>query len=480
MKQKNITYFILLFIICTSCKKSFLDVNTQKEPTLQGYVKDLNTLEHYFNGIYRTLGGFYESGIGAAYPELVADNLKTNNSKVLIPAYTWSQQTTESMGLVMDEGSVNATGLWSGAGYYLIRACDFVLEEISKYRSENPSKADLIKGESLALRAMIHFRILNIFAQPYNYTSDASHDGIPYITSSDITLGYARETVKAVYEKVIADFEEAITLLPEQASDIRRINRTAVKGLLARVYLFKEDYAKAKQQAEEVISLFPIMSVPQGYPNAIFKNLPASQTESLFQIRPIDVTLFLNIYLRYEEATYFEATKDIADILTENPNDIRQNWISKSGNRFLVRKFPTGVAIENPAINFEECAYYPSVIRTSELVLTASEAAAKLNEEDVARKYLNEIRRRSDNTASPIIASGAELMDSIYKERRKELCFEGWRLYDLQRWKAGIHRKDVDPNYQHAKDLNFPSDKAIAPIPIQEIRYAGLKPNPGY
>jgi endonuclease III len=479
-----ITLSLLAFC---SCKKDFLDVNTQRLLTRQGYVKDLSTLEHFHNGIYLLLSRDYEKGIGSAYPELVADNLKPVDDmgrQALIAHYTWSQQSVLSDDEVMNEQSVTSNGLWRNSSYAIIRSCNFVIEEVGKYRTENPEKADRLKGEALAIRAMIHFRLVNIFAQPYNYSTNASHPGVPYITSSDITSPYKRNSVKEVYDKVSEELTESLNLIPATITDIRKINREAVKGLLARTYLFSQQYRLAKQLSEEILTRNPILSIEKGYPDAVFKHLPMGQTESLFQLTPInlgtDNSYFLNLFLQFEPTTMFLPTKDIADILIENPNDIRKNWVVQSGTGFIAKKFPLGVAQEKPEISLPETSYYPCIVRSSELLLTAAEAAAKLSEEDIARDHLNSIRKRADPSAIPVIATGPALLDSIYKERRKELCFEGWRLYDLQRWNLGIHRKDVHPSYASFKDLNYPNDRSIAPIPYEEITYAGLIPNPGY
>ncbi|WP_315816497.1 RagB/SusD family nutrient uptake outer membrane protein [Paraflavitalea speifideaquila] len=72
--------------------------------------------------------------------------------------------------------------------------------------------------------------------------------------------------------------------------------------------------------------------------------------------------------------------------------------------------------------------YYPPIIRSSEMYLTAAEASAKINDDNTAKFYLNAIRKRADPTIADITATGNALIDSIYKERRKELCFEGFRM----------------------------------------------------
>ncbi len=76
-------------------------------------------------------------------------------------------------------------------------------------------------------------------------------------------------------------------------------------------------------------------------------------------------------------------------------------------------------------------------------------------------------------------ATGEALRDSLYKERRKELAFEGGRMFDLQRWHLPVQRTDVASGTT-ATNLPFPSNKAIAPIPIQDVKIEGIKQNIDY
>jgi hypothetical protein len=197
----------------------------------------------------------------------------------------------------------------------------------------------------------------------------------------------------------------------------------------------------------------------------------------LFQITPVTsgdaFSEFAGIYFAIN---YYRATSDIATILKSNSNDIRNTWVSPSGSNWKVSKFPSGVAgglAYDPLVD-----YYVPVIRSSEMFLAAAEACAKTNDVATAQLYLNAIRKRADSTTPDITPTGTALLDSIYKERRKELCFEGFRMWDLQRWKLGVQRTDVLPSYQTI--LPYPSNKAIAPIPGQDVKLMGLQQNPSY
>lgn len=470
---------MVVLMLLLSCTKNFLDVDNNAALFRQNYVKDLKSLKEFLNGIYSKNGEFLEFYTSSAYPEIVSDNLKPADlSGRLANHYLWNQSASpeESERPAGSVGNRTMNGFWL-SGYRLIRACDFVIEEIGKYRNENPVLADEMVGQAYAMRAYLHFKMVNIFAQTYTFTSDGSHPGIPYIMTSDISKSYSRQSVAEVYEFMITDIKAALQLLPITTTDTRFMNRLAAQALLSRIYLFKEDYAKAREVALEVTAKVPLLSISKGYPNDLFKLKNDGNTETLFQISPIPAfAIFLGRYLGTQA---FVGTSDLASILREDPNDIRSSWISQSGTKWIISKFPAGAAPEIvPALSPSTASYYIPALRTSELYLNIAESAMKLGDENMARAYLNSVRKRANPNAREINESGIALMDLIVRERRKELCIEGLRMGDLQRWKLGVQRGDTADDA--AKNLPFGSDKSIAPIPPQDVTTMGIPQNMGY
>lgn len=472
MKQSKYLFLVMIFVVTLlSCNKNFLEVPDNGYVNRQSYVKDLNSMQDYMNGIHVLLSTSYGIHSTTAYPELIADNLKSIWS--LNVHYNWSQ-VPDSRTPVSISTSMNP--VWMDF-YKIIRSCNFVIEDIDKYASEGIDKSKILRGQAYAIRAFLHFELSNIFAQSYKFTQDASHPGIPYITTSDITSGYRRQAVSEVYDNIITDLKEAISLLPPDASDIRFMNSSAAKAILARVYLFKEDFINAKDISVGLIATHPLMNTVDGYPADMFKNKPPVQTEILFQLTPVykdgAISDFLGLYLEYDA---YAITNDLAAILKEDLFDVRNTWAANTSGQWRIKKFPSAVA---GGLGYDPLTdYYVPVLRSSEMFLTAAEASAKTNDEVNARLYLNAVRKRANQTVADVTATGASLMDSIYKERRKELCFEGLRMWDLQRWKKTVIRPDVIPGYQTT--LPYPSNKAIAPIPVQDVNLMGLQQNVGY
>jgi hypothetical protein len=163
--------------------------------------------------------------------------------------------------------------------------------------------------------------------------------------------------------------------------------------------------------------------------------------------------------------------------------DIRQTLLipgsTKSGSAaFLVNKYPNA---QNPDKDNLK------VIRLAEVYLIAAEASLPGNE-DSAKMYLNQLMAQRDPSFAGYSSTGAQLLSDIVTERRKELAFEGDRLYDLNRLQLPIVRSP-NPGAIPAGTLNinlyipFPDNRRVAPIPQSELlankNIAGQQ-NPGY
>lgn len=461
-----LTIFVLT-VITASCGKSFLDVPVTREVVAEDYIADLTSANELLNGIYFLVARDIYEGTITTYADVAADNIKDLGNLLPIQ-YNWAMKASSR-----DDYATNMNGLWLD-GYNVIRSCNFLIEHIDELRSESPSLADAIKGQAYALRALVHFNLVNIFAQPYSYSANATHPGIPYDTIYAQTQQITRQSVGHVYDHIILDLNRASQLIPGSLNNKAAFNEMAIKAFLARVYLFKEDLGAANHLAVEVALRAPVM-LNEDYPDKLFT---PGDNESLFWLPPATpttsgFTFFQGAY--FAQSNYFSATTDLADIIRERPNDSRNKWIEDTAGIRQVRKFPVNAipGIINPRI-----AYYQTVIRSSEVYLTASETFARLGNEDSARYYLDVIRRRADRTATASTAGGASLLDSIYKERRKEMCFENLRMFDLLRLRKPVSRRDV--NSPTPAILPFPSNYAIAPIPVTDAQEYGLQQNSGY
>lgn len=480
----NVKYSFSLFILSfqlLACKKDFLNSPQRNVIVQEEYVVNLQSCSEVLNGLYLSLSNAHRN-YHTIYPELAADNLKPVTGQTALSShYNWVQMASEKEEANMSNSSQNLNG-YSTIYYKIISTCNYLAEKINTFKQQDINKANDLQGQVLAIRALSYFQLVNAFAQPYDYTPGGTHPGVVFTLAPDWTTSvYNRSSVAYIYKTIIDDLQNAIDLLPSGRANTLFFNRYAAKALLARVFLYKQDYQSAFTLAAEITQTVPLTTAAAGYPNDLFKFLPPTETEVLLQLLPGSSQsmghsgggLFAGQYFRTSKQ--FIATNDIAVLLAGNPNDLRKNWVTSEGVSWNVTKFPTGLITDVlPA----DVSYLHPVLRSSEMFLTAAEAVMHLNEEDNARLYLNMIRKRAGiDTVGPDI-SGTALLDSIYTERRKELAFEGHRLFDLQRWKKGIYRQDAaSPNVQ---SMPYPSNHAVGPIPLQDVNLSGLEQNPGY
>ena len=155
----------------------------------------------------------------------------------------------------------------------------------------------------------------------------------------------------------------------------------------------------------------------------------------------------------------FCVTRDLYDLYEEN--DMRRfcftidsttiDDITTADSVALSYKYASGNNIQSKVSDV-------LMIRNAEAYLNMAEACAML-EDGTANQYLNELRSMRVNNYTAQSYSGEELVTQIRNERRKELCFEGHRWFDLRRY-------TVSNPYPYTKEIRrvFPFYTYSAPI----------------
>jgi len=135
--------------------------------------------------------------------------------------------------------------------------------------------------------------------------------------------------------------------------------------------------------------------------------------------------------------------------------------------------------------------------RYAEILLNYAEANYFLGNEDVARQYLNMVRKRPSVNMPDVKELGDALFTRLVNERRIELVFEEHRWFDVRRLKIApeVMSEDItrmkitkQPDGKKFyevlfwKEANFnPERDYLLPIPQDEIdKNALLEQNPGY
>ncbi|OFX64293.1 MAG: hypothetical protein A2X15_12215 [Bacteroidetes bacterium GWB2_32_14] len=474
----NLILISLGLFIITSCSDDFITKEPMQNLSDETAIENVNDAQVALTGVYDRLqtSGYWGRGM-QIYADLFADNgrMNTANSGRYLNTYNWNIVTNTSPGL----------GMWDNA-YDGINRANKVLEAIESKGFD----ADDLKGQALALRAMLHFDMVRLFAQTYTINDatlapgsdgNGGHLGVPLMLASDPYAEPSRNTVNEVYTQVIADLEEAMTLMDGDV-DYFYFNKWGAEALLARVYLTRAsgggtdaDYTAARDHALNVINSGPYSLVSNA--DYIASWIADFNTESIFYLKYTSVDYLYTDALggALKKSGYGDvvANEDLLGLIPDG--DVRQHlfYANHDDNEVQMDFYDEDKSAENYYVN-----KYPGregtdgvdnlpLIRLSEMYLIAAEAELELGNTGPAEDYIMEIIDRAKPGAL-ITEYGATLREQIYNTIRIELCFEGHRTFDIKRRQDDIIRISVT-NESVPRELLFPSYLFALPIPQEEM-----------
>jgi tetratricopeptide (TPR) repeat protein len=431
------------------------------------------------NLVFSTFEGFNSATLGVYAPmysvdwygaafmihaDLKADNAKSSpvSSGRYQSEYNWAQNASTT------------NPLWNVAYITITNACNVIdaVDELELPAGDSLNRYEHLKAEALFARALGHFDLVRTYAQPYSYQPNGL--GVPIIVHTSLQKP-ARNTTQEVYDQILEDLLEAERILSAETpefvdafneefrSGVLDVKATAsleaVQGLLARVYLYMENYTKASEYATKVIDGDNTLYDETNY-MAVWGTDAAS--EILFEI-----------YGNYNQsyAPYWEeigrmirhdgygdvcATNGLVDLY--DPADVRLGIFNEPagypGYFWPQFKYPgKGDPRQNNI----------PVLRLSEMYLIRAEARLNGAAGDPVADYNAIVENRGLAGVSSVT------MDDIFNERRRELCFEGHLLYDYARLQKSLDRVDEDNRITGTEDVDFPSYLWAAPIPNGEM-----------
>lgn len=465
---------LLPLLVLAACSKDF----TEKTPNDSVPVeKALNTdadLQAAVNGLYASLRSTALFGNALlVLGDLLADNsfVETANSGRYIPAYQYN--------FIAEDGELGQ--VWRAA-YTGILNANFIINS-----GPAGTNAMQLKAQALAARALLYFKLVNLYARPY--TDNPTGLGVPLVLTYDAYKLPGRNTVAEVYAQIVKDLQAAYATAPEFSSSIT-ISKYAVKALLAKVYLYmgNDGVAKAKETALDVITNSGFRLVPAADYVAYWGN-PVAQTAKVETLFEVDADVTNNnssedvafLYTGYRDVY---ASRELDSLYS--PTDVRHKLLepgnTKSGGAtggapaYVIKKFPNALNADRDNLK---------VMRLAEVYLIAAEASLPGSETE-ARTYLNIVATKRDTsfTGYPVTTTGPGLLNAIVQERRKELAFEGDRFFDLNRLKRDVVRRRNDGAIPNANlTIPYTSTRRILPIPQSEIQAnpaIANQQNPGY
>ena len=447
--------FIILF---SSCKK-FLEVSEPINSVVSSSVFSSNeTATSAVLGLYGRMMQTVRSGFNGSitvYPGLSSDEIINTTSS--------SENDQFAFNSISSNNSVVGFQFWDVVYNYIYHA-NLCLEGLVSSSNVSAHLKNQLIGEVKFLRALCYFYLSNLFGD------------VPLLLSTDYALNSAasRSSSVEVYQQIIQDLKDAISLLPDEyvSAEKTRPNKIAATSFLARVYLYASDWENAEREASIVIN-----SNEYELENNLDSVFLPYSSETIWQLETITgsyQTAEGYLFVPYPAGRI--PTYQIRNILLNSfeANDKRKDyWIGNEivagQNYYYPFKYKVKFSFLSNRVEFNVAMRY------SEILLIRAEARSHLNNLAESLLDLNEVRTRAglqNSTASNL----EELLMAISQERRVEFFAEwGHRWFDLKRTNL------ANDALANLKAPNWQSTDILYPIPHSQLLLnPNLTQNEGY
>lgn len=507
--------FALGLVGFTGCSEDkFLGITNENELNSGNYYSKVENFDLALNAVYSSLKSL------DLYSQSFYDQ-----TLLTLPHESdyWNAQSRNEVNSA--DGWVYKT--WRG-WYRVVAQANDVIENVPVFKEkylptpQQTERLDKILGQAYFLRGFSYFNLVRLWGES-SYATDSSRLAVPLIlkvASTRAEMMKPRASVGQVYSQILKDWENALDLLPEEwdTDNIARVNRNAVTAYLGQLFVYMEDYPRAKGYFEEILTNSRYALVPFSRYNDLFQGKNEFSEESVFELNyTIDMTQNIwenglgsgialslappgrgwsnvtphgvNIFRfgsdpRLKICTY--APEDSAADIDGNRVPCGKSEFNYTGHSF--RKYvPEDYSVystnRNSGTNF-------ILLRLADIYLMYAEVNNNLGNDPLASEYMNKVRRRAygyppDTPVSEVDYNGLtgnRLRDSIREERFRELFAEGHRWFDIVRWriveeeilKYNDFRVTQGEILYHDRDYYYP-------VPLAEVdNNPNMVPSTGY
>ncbi len=452
--MKNIA--LLLFVAwMTSCSHDFLDRAPISQANESDYYKSAEDIKVAMDAAYNSLYQLYgPESLPSFFGELMSDNCYTTNTAGTVSAYF------EFQNCDLRADNILIEEYWNNF-YAAIFRVNNILFQI---RNLDFEEKDNYIGQCKFLRALYYFNMVQTWG------------GVPLVTTPiTIAESYAlkRAGEEEVYSQIIADLQDAATLLKASPLKIGAATSGAANTLLGKAYLTMGDKGKAKETLMKVYNKYTLVPYAD-----LWDMTKKNGTESIFEIQYLGGKS--NPYSRYWAmfspidnrivTAWGAGMNQVTDDLWNayEPNDIRRDlsifdgYMQTDGS-FNPTRFAKKWVDEDAELDgLREASNNNFIIlRYADVLLMLAEATGD-------PKYLNEVRSRVN---LPLYGSALYPSDkyptialAIEHERQVEFALEFHRFFDLKRTGRAI---EVLKN--SSKNIDLDPFRLYVPIPLSVI-----------
>lgn len=450
MKHHLSLLAIAAVLVGTSSCNDFLDQYSQDRVVAKS-VQDLNEL---LVGDVYLKSRVVDKGVSAStygFVNILDDDINTTGTSqqgnigntawthTVAPMYgyfTWQQDVRYNYGRTHKSGDdATIKTLYTRINH--VNNIVDLIDDMPHSTREDEALYHRVKGEALFARAQFYFALANLYGRPYRPDSAATDLCVPLKLTAYVEHDKARETQFSratnaeVYAQVAHDLEIAVselTLSPQpERFRLHRASAEAAGVLLSRVYLYMQQWNNAERAARKVVEsplakLAPLSSLQTGQPFLTRNNVEILFSQGANYLAASD----RNTSLTGAPADYC-VTRELYDLY--GTYDLRRTAFfgtnSLSDSIGLTQKYERTTEANHISDGF--------TLRTAEAYLNLAEALAMQGKDAEANEVLHRLQSQRIDDAFDNL-SGEELVNEVRNERRRELCFEGHRWFDLRRY----------------------------------------------
>ncbi len=347
--------------------------------------------------------------------------------------------------------------IWNNC-YSAIYKCNVVIRFTPESKEGTDAEKRRVVAEAKVNRAYYYWFLHSNYSKAYNKTTADKDLSVPLLTEPNLEVKAVRATADKVVASIIDDLVSSVDDLPVVGVNKYRVTKASALALLARVYLYVNEYEKAAKEALSALALnnklvdfrtFRFVSDSRPFSGVVNKPNPIDSPEVLFYRDSKSGTV----------NTSFGLSSDLEAIYQKYPTDLRYKF-HYTGIQM------SGVPVPDNIKRFIFKIDYN--IGVPEMMLIVAENYARKGDIK-ALDYLNDLRVFRFLTADyrPLTGSGKDaLLNLVLEERQRELPMTGLRWFDMKRLaEEGLYTKTIVRTFQGVEiKLEPKSNRYLFPL----------------
>jgi len=498
--MRNIVFILIAVLLFSACEEQ-LNITPSSQLEVSNFFATVEDFELAIVGAYDAIAVHENNrAYGTYFKGLLNMGRAGTDEMYVVPGF-WDNAIAEISNYTYTAFSRVPRETWV-MQYRGISRCNLILRKISETNVEMSAETkNRIKGQAYFLRAFYYFQLVRFYG------------GVPIITEETNLNEFRniRSSVAETYDRIIADFKEAETLLPLVIEN-GRASKFAAKSFLAKVYLQMAGNplndvnaaAMAATYAKDVIDNGPY-SLEEVYGD-IFELENEHGVEYIFSAEYIgtdneggEVATWSGVNGPWPNTLSYKITLAMPELAESyQPGDVRKdrNTVDfritgpdggtepMNDGLWYAYKWRHNPDPDQRSYNREwQSPYNFPLTRFADVLLIYAEAQCRADGSPGTDAYaaINRVRERAGLEELSGL-SGPDFLQAVLDERKWELCFEGHRWHDLNRYGKLVEVVRSSSQGNPSAAANIQDYHVLFPIPAREIQVSGgdLVQNSGY